>query len=422
MRLDQLHIQNFRCYEDATFDFQPGFNLVVGVNGSGKTSLLQAVATSLVDVGAVAGHRTKKNEEELVRFTINTFENGTRFERCYPMQLEAKGDIFSHKAWASKKNTHDTMIYPDSDLVDAVRKVMDGVSSQITNLPVLAFYRADRRWLTSNISILEAATEQLSRLDGYKNWDIAATDLRDLEHWIIGKTLEQLQKAMRAGVPLDGKSKDELYWINLALNFAIPNSAGIFYNIEIRQLMVNIDNKNLPFNDLSDGQRSMIALFSDIARRICVLNPHLGNEVLTSTSGVVIIDELDMHLHPAWQRNIVKALKAAFPKVQFIVTSHSPQIIGSLKPEEIILLNNGDSSHPRVSYGLDSSRVLEEVMGVSEREPEIETLLGELFSTIEDNDLEKAKTQLKALSKIAPDLPEFAGAQALIRRKEILGK
>ena len=87
-----------------------------------------------------------------------------------------------------------------------------------------------------------------------------------------------------------------------------------------------------------------------------------------------------------------------------------------------MLLSNGDVSHPRVSYGLDSSQVLEEVMGVSEREPEIEALLSELFNTIEDNDLDKAKAQLQSLKKKAPDLPEFAGAQALIRRKEILGK
>ena len=91
-------------------------------------------------------------------------------------------------------------------------------------------------------------------------------------------------------------------------------------------------------------------------------------------------------------------------------------------PNEIMLLNDGDASHPRVSYGLDSSRVLEEIMGVSEREPEVETLLSELFSTIEDNNLVEAKAQLKALRKVAPDLPEFAGAQALIRRKEILVK
>ncbi len=166
----------------------------------------------------------------------------------------------------------------------------------------------------------------------------------------------------------------------------------------------------------------MVALFADIARRMCILNPHMGKDVLRNTSGVVIIDELDIHLHPAWQRSIVSALRQAFPKVQFIAASHSPQIIGSLKPEEVIVLHNGDPSHPRVTYGLDSSSVLEEVMGVTQREPEIEDLLSELFSTLEDNDLEKAKSQLEDLKKKAPDLPEFAGAEALIRRKEILGK
>ena len=146
------------------------------------------------------------------------------------------------------------------------------------------------------------------------------------------------------------------------------------------------------------------------------------SKVLEKTNGIIVIDELDIHLHPGWQRSIVSTLKKAFPKIQFIAASHSPQIIGGLMPNEIMLLNDGDASHPRVSYGLDSSRVLEEIMGVSEREPEVETLLSELFSTIEDNNLVEAKAQLKALRKVAPDLPEFAGAQALIRRKEILGK
>ena len=87
-----------------------------------------------------------------------------------------------------------------------------------------------------------------------------------------------------------------------------------------------------------------------------------------------------------------------------------------------MVLNNGDPSHPRVTYGLDSSSVLEEVMGVAQREPEIQQELSDLFSALADNDLEKAKSQLAALKKKAPDLPEFAGAEALIRRKEILGK
>lgn len=134
--------------------------------------------------------------------------------------------------------------------------------------------------------------------------------------------------------------------------------------MDLRSLIVNLEDKTIPFHDLSDGQRGMIALFADIARRIFLLNPHLGEDALANTTGVIIIDELDIHLHPGWQRSIAPALQKAFPKIQFIAASHSPQIIGSLKPEEVILLQGGESSHPSVTYRLDSSSVLEAVMGV----------------------------------------------------------
>jgi predicted ATP-binding protein involved in virulence len=422
MRLDQLHIQNFRCYEDATFDFQPGFNLVVGVNGSGKTSLLQAVATSFSDFAAATGNHSLAGNGDEVRFVINTVEARSRFERCFPLVLKATGDIMNSNHWEFFISRKGTPPLADLSLEIEVGKTLLEVSSTSDlDLQILAFYRSGRRWTASHVSAEFAATHRVSRLDGYKDWFDAATNLTEFESWFIGKTLEQLQKVSKSKHSRS-EFDDELTWVNEAIKSALPKCKGIQYDLPSRSLLVEFDDKSFPFSDLSDGQRGMVALFADIARRMCILNPHMGKDVLKETSGIVIIDELDIHLHPAWQRSVAPALKNTFPKVQFIAASHSPQIIGSLKPGEVILLNNGEASHPRVTYGLDSSRVLEEVMGVSEREPEVETLLGELFSTIENHDLEKAKTQLEALKELAPDLPEFAGAQALIRRKEILGK
>lgn len=421
MRLDQLHIQNFRCYEDATFDFQPGFNLVVGVNGSGKTSLLQAVATSFSDFAVSTGNQSNAGSGDEVRFIVDTFESGNRFERCFPLALKAKGDIFGRNHWEFFMSRKGAPPLADISLDVGVGMAINEISSTSgLDLHVLAFYRAGRRWTSENISAEFGAMQRVSRFDGYKDWFDAAINLTEFESWFIGKTLEQLQKLSKYGHPKNGFD-DELTWVNEAVKSALPECKGLQYDLTSRSLLVDFEDVSFPFADLSDGQRGMVALFSDIARRMCILNPHMGKNVLKNTSGVVIIDELDIHLHPAWQRSIAPALKKAFPKVQFIAASHSPQIIGSLKPEEVILLDTG-ATHPRVTYGLDSSRVLEEVMGVSEREPEIETLLSELFSTIEDNDLEKAKAQLQSLKERAPDLPEFAGAQALIRRKEILGK
>ncbi len=421
MRLDQLHIQNFRCYEDATFDFQPGFNLVVGVNGSGKTSLLQAVAASFNNfANSIKGGGNISDQD--VRFFIHSYEDRLRFEQAYPLKLSAKGEAFGKDAWQISKERNGASASVDIFTNVEMNKKLELIDSGTEfNLPIFVVYKANRRWVPSGTSPERSARERASRLDGYLNWFDAASNAKDFESWFIGKTLERLQRMSKSKIP--NKFNDELEWVNQAIRHALPKSLGIEYSLELRELVVNLDGDTfLTFSSLSDGQRGMVTLIADIARRMCLLNPQMGTSVLKNTTGIVVIDELDIHLHPAWQRKIVTTLKNAFPKVQFIAASHSPQIIGGLTPGEVILLNNGNASHPRVTYGLDSSRVLEEVMGTSEREPEIEQLLSQLFGTIEDNDLEKAKVQLQSLKEKAPDLPEFAGAQALIRRKEILGK
>ncbi len=421
MRLDHLHLQNFRCYEDAHFDFQPGFNLVVGVNGSGKTSLLQGVAVCFSRFPSALGSTHYPISEADVRFSVLKFEDRFRFERAFPMQLTAEGDTFTFTTWDFSFDRN--AMFPGVNIpisIQIQQYLKNPDSNTPIELPIIAFYQANRRWLADKVSAESALQKKASRLDAYGNWYNAATNLKEFESWFIGKTLERLQRISRKS-PIDSFN-DELTWVNSAIKCALPQSLGIEYDMDLRNLMVDLGDKLIPFNDLSDGQRGVVALFSDIARRICLLNPHMGQEALEKTSGVIIIDELDIHIHPGWQRSIAPALKKAFPRIQFIAASHSPQIIGSLQPEEVILLHNGDSSHPRATYGLDSSSILAEVMGVEQRLPEIEELLNEMFTSLENNELEKARQQLKALKKKAPDLPEYAGAEALLRRKEIIGR
>ncbi|WP_024646231.1 AAA family ATPase [Pseudomonas syringae] len=422
MRLDHLHLQNFRCYEDAHFDFQPGFNLVVGVNGSGKTSLLQGVAACLVPYGNAMGQGEKILSSEDIRFVIDKYEGRSRFERKFPVFIKADGDIFDLPNWGAVRLNESWEGGVDQSSFPHLGTVLarNNAGEQI-DFPVLAFYRANRRWSSARISAEFAAQQRISRFDGYADWFDAVANLHDFESWLIARTLERLQDRLDSTLNVD--IEDELEWVNRAIRLAIPDAYDLRYDLRLQSLLVNMGHGNaVPFHELSDGQRSLIALIADIARRMCILNPHMGKDVLANTGGIVIIDELDIHLHPAWQRNIAPTLKKVFPKVQFVATSHSPQIIGSLQPGEVILLNNHGSSHPRATYGLDSSSILEEVMGVSQREPEIEALLDELFSTLENNELEKARLQLDALKKKAPDLPEFAGAEALLKRKELIGR
>jgi predicted ATP-binding protein involved in virulence len=176
------------------------------------------------------------------------------------------------------------------------------------------------------------------------------------------------------------------------------------------------------FEHLSDGQRTALCLIADIARRICLLNPQLGRDAISKTPGLVLIDELDAHLHPKWQRLVTKGLKSAFPAIQFIVTSHSPQVLGELAPEEIILLCPAGAKHPQTSYGLDAAQVLDVIMEAPARNEEVSQKIEKLFQLITDNKLEAARADLNTLKAEAPGVPELAGAEALIHRQEALGR
>ena len=169
------------------------------------------------------------------------------------------------------------------------------------------------------------------------------------------------------------------------------------------------------FRNLSDGQRIMLTLVADMARRAATLNPHLGSDAIRGTPGVVLIDELDLHLHPRWQRRIISNLKEAFPEVQFIVTSHSPQLIGEALPEEIRILEQHQSIIPPRSYGLDSSRVVEELMGAPSRDESVADRLSQLSSAVDAEDFPVAEDLLAQLeTTLGPDDPEVTRARALM--------
>ena len=294
-------------------------------------------------------------------------------------------------------------------------------------LPVLAFYRANRQWNAPPQSELAAATQKNSRADGYRNYWDASTDSGVLNTWVIAKCLERFQVSSESGVAFDDIDDDELALVNSAISSAIEEAKGIKYDMREKSLLVEWKQPELSerptiFENLSDGQKAIIGLIADIARRICLLNPHLGQDVMTQTPGIVLIDELDMHLHPKWQRALTRGLQAAFPSVQFIVASHSPQVLSEMRPEQIIVLTEGSTSHPQVSYGLDSSAVLEEIMGASARPVEIEGDLSKLFVALERNDLDTARLILADLRINAPGIAELNRAEALLKRKEVLGR
>jgi predicted ATP-binding protein involved in virulence len=139
---------------------------------------------------------------------------------------------------------------------------------------------------------------------------------------------------------------------------------------------------------------------AEIAWKAAILNPHLGADAAKKTPGIVLIDEVDLHLHPRWQHRVLRDLRTTFPEMQFIVTTHSPQIISTAEAGWLRILDGGEE--PRLVehvQGWDSNAVLEQIMGAHHRPPETQEKLNALFTAIAEEDFPKAKALLDQLER-----------------------
>jgi predicted ATP-binding protein involved in virulence len=160
-------------------------------------------------------------------------------------------------------------------------------------------------------------------------------------------------------------------------------------------------------------------MVAEIARRACLLNSsYLGERVLEETTGLVLIDELDLHLHPRWQRRVIGDLKRIFPKIQFFATTHSPQVIGEARPEEIVLLTPEGQKRPPQSYGMDSNWVLECVMEAEGRDPTVAKEIAHLYDEIEDGKFEEARARIAKLRKEIGSFGDVEAAESYMWRVE----
>ena len=199
----------------------------------------------------------------------------------------------------------------------------------------------------------------------------------------------------------------------------MPNLSNIRVQRKPRlHMAVDKDGKSLDVKQLSQGEKSLMALVGDIARRLAMMNPALDNPL--HGDGIILIDEVDMHLHPSWQRNLVQRFTDTFPNCQIILSTHSPLVISDQKDILVYLLSNGEIGALPPLYGADVNTVLLEAMDTDVRKPDINDQLNDLLDAIHDADLKRAKILLQALEVELPlGNMELAKARMLLRKKEL---
>jgi len=417
MRIDRLTIRNFNGFDLREFHFDPHFNLVVGDNGTGKTTVLDALSVAIGSwfLGIRGYAQAVGIDQDEVRVIAYPHTDRFTFEKQFPARIEATGQVLGRSLdWAREMGREGgrTTTGEAKALFEAAKQAEQAVQAGTgITLPLLCSFGTERLWFEtqhkkSNRKEINSRSKP-SRLDGYVDclyFEIQESALLD---WIRDEVSvsEQLRKETIA-----------LRVVRSAITNCLEGATHLYYDHRYKDIVINIGQYGAQlFRNLSDGQRIMLTLVGDLARRATILNPQLEERALVETPGVVLIDELDLHLHPKWQRNVIHDLKKSFPSVQFIVTSHSPQLIGEARPNEIRLLDDNRVSEPTRSFGIDSSRILAEVMHASPRDVGVGDLLSKLSILIDKEEFDDARKVLEELeTKLGSEDPEIARAHSMM--------
>ncbi len=409
MRIDNIIIDNFRCFEHINIAFNPNMNVLVGNNGAGKTTLLEAVSVGIgslfLGIESVSAPNINKTD---VRVVANKIGSTVDMQPQYPVTISCSGVIDERSlSWKRSLNTEngrttfgDALNIKDlsSNWQNMIRKGDPSIA-----LPLISYYGTGRLWAQKHDSSLKAAD---NRLQGYTDCLSAKSNEKLMLKWFEKMTYAQLQD----GVPIP-----ELQSVYNAMKVAFTESGvnaeevRIWFDVKSHCLKIAYINENgdyeeHPFYELSDGYRNTLSLIADIAYRMSVLNPQFLGDAAKKTTGIVLIDEVDLHLHPKWQRNILKTLHKVFPLIQFIVTTHSPSVISSAGTDELLIL---DGKECRVFdynvYGKDANSVLKEIMGASDRPDDVTELFSSFDEAIDKENYSEAEKKLEALRKILGD-------------------
>jgi len=446
VHVKQLKLTNFRRFGELTIPFDDGVDasepntiVFIGNNGAGKTAILDALALNLSWLVARI-NREKGSGGSLADADVLNGENTSTID----LQIDYDQSTYH---WVLSKTLKGRVKTLDSQLSD-VTKLAGCFREQLTNdrqtsLPLIANYPIER--VVLDIPLKIRTRHNFDQLDGYDNslqqgvdfrrffeWfreredaenEIRSSELRQQFDEIIEQyrdNTEDIADLFKALNQIKAAARDrQLTAIRVAIKSFMPD----FDNLRVQrkprlQMLIDKNGKALDVGQLSQGEKSLMALVGDIARRLAMMNPALENPL--EGSGIVLIDEVDMHLHPKWQRAIIGNLNRTFPNCQFILTTHSPIIISETPNLLCYALNNGELEKLPNLYGMDVNQVLLQDMDSDIRNADIQNALDQLRDNLQDGKLDAAKQLLAELErKIAIDHLELNKARLLIRRLEM---
>ena len=407
MKLKRLELTNFRVLERVTFHFEPGMNLIVGVNSSGKSSMLDALCIllfrALSKLNAYPGRVPLRDSDitigrEELTAELNFVISDIPFLYTISGRKKKQSDDFRYVV-GLKPGSRDILKFIEKSREDLLVVYFSPHRSLATARAPSA--RASAGGQTA--AFADAMLRRRLRLREFAEW------------WLVQEALSQENADPIAKRRLGILANTVTRFLEDYTNLRAVRDPKI-------TLLLDREGMTLDVWQLSDGERGLLALVFDLSRRLSLANPKL-DDPLRDGEAVVLIDELDLHLHPSWQRTVIEKLTATFPNCQFIATTHSPQIVGEVSPDNLILLERGNPPYrPDQSLGMDSNWILRHLMGTSERDSKTRQELSRIASSIEDEQYDKATAAIETLRTALGEFPELVRLQTRIDRIRLLGE
>lgn len=431
MKLEAVSLAHCGGFEQLDIAFEPDVTLIAGVNGVGKSTVLHALAVLLSrsmpeftpsrsaplyftddDI-----HGDKASLEVSARIHVDgqTINAGVQRLRA----TDEKGDRFMllRQAEATTGATDFAQALSARTLTGELEAGMKETRTALATLksaahsPLAVYFSPKRQLPGQPRSLPEAKPFDPSIAYGRALYD-REVELREFMHWF--RTQEKLGAANE---PRRLKVLD-------ALRAVVTELVPEFGNLRIQEqprLGFVVDKRGHPFylHQLSDGERGLLALVFDLTRRLAIANPD-SDDPITEGVALVLIDEIELHLHPKWQRDVMQRLRDIFKACQFVVTTHSPLVLGEVPARCVRFLEfvNGKVgvTVPTEAYGMDANRILQEFMGAPVRNRQVDGELKTLFELIDQENFDAARAAIAALeSKLGEDEPELTRASSLIR-------
>ena len=403
MNLSNVKIKNFRNIEELDINFKPGFNLIKGKNGKGKTSVLEAIAVGLGGfISGITGVSTRHFNIDEVRTEYLKIGDGSYSKKYHvPTEVTIAAQLYGEEYQWTRGKSSIKASRSTTQPRDICRRAEKMAEDDNVELPILAYIGAGRVWNQMRQKWENPFRKHYFRTEGYTDALIEASNEKLLMSWCVKMEQISWQKEKKIAEYEAVKTAVAKF-----MDFMEEKEGHIvFYDKQEEQMMYKSDDVIQPIEHLSAGYQSLIWTVFDIAYRMAVLNP-LKLDRIAQTAGVVLIDEIDMHLHPRWQWNVVGALLNTFPNVQFIAATHAPILFASYKNIWLIDVDEDEVRYSESHYGMDVNTSMQYYQNTQEIPEKVRQKV-ELFNKkMDDERYEEAAVILRQLEiETAPAHP-----------------